>query len=450
MNEVLWNKILDFDFDNPISEYGFSTRLANENFWTIQFTTQAILEYKKFMYLAATSEYMISPSKIIDIVWHQHLIFTQSYQDFCNILGKHIQHIPSTHNKEDFLKFRQAKERTIKFYERDFGQQPENIWGFESMFESLKLEKAKFKLQTFIIFGILTLVCLTMPAYFILKSTFIHINNPDFVIGLITVSVLTLLTLEFYNRVKLKNILLELELSSFVYHLQPYELVYLKTKKISNVINGTINELIENGTIKINSNNTIELVKSNDDYNHSQHQIVSVLAETGTTYYPNLLRKLTTKPIFWNIANSMDAFTKYFYNSEKFGNIFYVNFVGLTLLFLLSFTRIVIGVSRDKPVLEIIIATIVIFIIALIFLNRLTKQISTTTIPEFYRNEILPKIEYRKNWQWIYFMVGTAVLTSSFAPIVRYINKNSGNSGNSCGTSCGSSCGNSCGGCGGD
>lgn len=58
VNLNLWNKIQDFDFDSPISEYGFSTRLASENYWTCNFTEEAILEYKKFMYLAATSDFM--------------------------------------------------------------------------------------------------------------------------------------------------------------------------------------------------------------------------------------------------------------------------------------------------------------------------------------------------------------------------------------------------------
>ena len=78
MNHELWNKISEYNFDEPMSEYGFSTRLANENFWTKDFTEKAIAEYKKFMYLAATSDLMVSPSEIIDVVWHQHLIFTQS------------------------------------------------------------------------------------------------------------------------------------------------------------------------------------------------------------------------------------------------------------------------------------------------------------------------------------------------------------------------------------
>lgn len=128
MNKVLWDKIQEFDFDSPPGEYGFSTRLANENYWTKKFTGEAIAEYRKFMYLAATSDFMVSPSAIVDTVWHQHLIFTQSYQDFCSLIGKQVQHIPSTHNPEEFEKFKQAKERTKKFYLNNFGEQPKCIW----------------------------------------------------------------------------------------------------------------------------------------------------------------------------------------------------------------------------------------------------------------------------------------------------------------------------------
>ena len=412
MNQELWNKILAFDFDNPPSEYGFSTRLANENFWTKEFTDQAILEYKKFMYLAATSDFMVSPSEIIDNVWHQHLIFTQSYQDFCNIIGKQIQHIPSTHNREEFEKFKQAKERTIKFYERDFGKQPKNIWTCNDMFESLNLEKAKFKLRTFIIIGILAFISLTVPAYFLLKPIYVQIDNPYFIFAFIALTVATLLTLEFYNKTKLKNIVLRFDETSFTYNLQPFELVYLKTQKLGNVINGTVNELVDNGTIKVNEDNTIELAKSNATINNFQLQVTSVLTELGTTYYPNLLRKLATKPIFWNIPNSMDAFRKYFNKSKKFGILFYTNFAILTLLVLLSFTRIVTGILRDKPVSQIVIATIVLVIITVVFLQRLTKQISTTIIPDLYKNDILPTRQIENNWQWTYFLLGTAVLTT--------------------------------------
>jgi len=448
MNQELWNKILSFDFDHPPSEYGFSTRLANENFWTKNFTDQAVLEYKKFMYLAATSDCMVSPSEIIDIVWHQHLIFTQSYQEFCYILGKQVQHIPSTHNKEDFEKFRQAKERTIKLYERDFDKQPESIWAVNSMFDSLNLEKARFKLRTFVIAGILTFICLTAPAYFLLSPIYIHIDNPYFIFGLVSLAVLTLLTLDFYNRAKLKNIVWGFDSSSFVFDLQPFELVYLKTQKLSDVINGSVNELVANGIIKVNSDMSIELTRNNATQNNTQLQVTSALSEMGKTFYPKLLKTLGGKTIFWNIANCMDAFKKYFNKSKKFGYLFYTNFTVLAILLLLSVTRIATGVLREKPVVQIVIATIVLAVISIVFLLRLTHQISKTTIPNLYRKEILPTRQIEENWQWSYFLLGTVVLTSAFVPLINSIDRTN-SSGSNCGTSCGSSCGSSCSSCGG-
>lgn len=76
MDTTLWNKVVNFNIDGPVSEYNFSARLENENYWTINFAAAAILEYKKFMYLAAVSGAMVSPSEIVDVVWHQHLVYT--------------------------------------------------------------------------------------------------------------------------------------------------------------------------------------------------------------------------------------------------------------------------------------------------------------------------------------------------------------------------------------
>jgi hypothetical protein len=448
MNQELWHKILEYDLDDLTSVYGFSTRLANENSWTLAFTTQAILEYKKFMYLASNSDLMVSPSMTVDIVWHQHLIFTQSYSDFCKLLGKQIQHIPSTHKTEEFENFEKAKERTIKLYESNFGNRPKNIWKDQDMFESLNLEKAKFELRTFITFGIIAFVCLLVPAYFLLRPVYLQIDNPYFIYGFISLSIVTFFLLNFYNKSKLKTIVSGFDDSSFVFCLHPFELVYLKTQKLSDVINGAVNELIDNQTIKVNENYIIELTGSNASVNISQLQVKMTLKDLGITYYPNLLQKLATKPIFLNISKSMDAFGKHFIKSKKFGVLFYKNFILLTLLILLSFTRIVTGIFSDKPVSQIIIVTIILIIIAIVFLHLLTEQISNTIIPDLYKNEILLKKQIEINWQWKYFLSGTAVLATSFVPLVNYIDKNNTSNGGSCGSSCGSSCGG--GGCGGD
>ncbi|WP_316772994.1 hypothetical protein [Pedobacter frigiditerrae] len=453
MNTELWDKIVQFDFDNPPSEYGFSTRLANENYWTKDFTEKAILEYKKFMYLAATSEFMVSPSETIDIVWHQHLIFTQSYQEFCDLIGKQIQHIPSTHNKEDFSKFKQAKERTIKFYENTFGTQPSDIWEFEGMYESLNLNKAKLKLRTFIIIGILSVIILIAPFYLLLKPIYITINNPDFILYFIGLVVITVIILEIYNKDKLKIITRSFDKNSFIYSLQPFELVYLQTQQLSKVINGAVNELIDDETIKVNTDNTVKLVIRGETKSSEQLQVATTLSEIGKTAYPILLTHLLRKPIFWNIVNAMEAFKKYFIKSKKFSQLFYLNFGILSTLLMLGSIRLITGILREKPVIQIGIVVIILTIIIIYYLNRLTNMICMHTIPNLYKTHILPAKDIENDWQWNYFLFGSAVLTTTFIPLVNYADRNNNDGGSSCGSSSSSSCGSSCsscGGCGGD
>jgi hypothetical protein len=450
MDKILWDTILAFDFDNPPSEYGFSTRLANENYWTKDFTDQAILEYKKFMYLAATSDFMVSPSEVIDTVWHQHLIFTQSYQDFCRIIGKQVQHIPSTHNQEEFEKFRQAKERTKVFYSNIFGEQPGNIWGYNDMYESLCLEKAGMKLRTFLIIGILAFILLTIPFYFFLRPIYTQIDNPLFIFGLVGLEGVVLLSLENYNRATLKKIIRQSDSNSFIFHLHPLELTYLKTKKLETVINASINELIDNGTIQVNNDNTIELSGNGSTNTTEQLQTANSLHALGKTYYILLLRQLTTKPIFWNTANCMDAFKKYFNKSKKFGRLFYLNFGILSILLMFGLTRVITGVLRDKAVTQIVFVVIALMAATVIYLLRLTKLTCVEIIPNLYKNEILSEKQIKANWQWSYFLLGNAALATTFVPLVNYNDRNdSGGSSSGCGTSCGSSCGSSCSSCGG-
>lgn len=451
MDKELWSKILQFNLDNPPGEYGFSARLANENFWTRHFTEQAILEYKKFMYLAATSDFMVSPSKIVDTVWHQHLIFTQSYQDLCNLIGKQVQHIPSTRNKEDFEKFTQAKERTGKLYLNLFGEAPKGVWDFNDMYDSLNLEKAKFKIRSVSIVGILAFVALAVPCYLLLQPFYVAIDNPDFILGFISLTIIIITALEIFNHKRLRQIIDHSDKTSFIFNLQPLELVYLKTQRLSNVIAGTMNELFDDGTIGVNTDHSVELIKKGTSNSPEQLQATVVLSESGSISYPNLLGRLMHKPVFRNTANCMDTFKKYFIKSRKFGHLFYLNFGVLAILLMLGFIRLVTGVLREKPVTQIGMVTVVLTILIIFYLNRLTKLVCTNTIPDLYKQKILPTRQIEGNWQWRYFLLGSAALTAAFVPVVNH--DKGGGSASSCGTSCGSSCGSSCsscGGCGGD
>ena len=208
-NKTLWQSILEYDLDNPPTEYSFSIRLATENFWTSDFTDRAILEYKKFMYLAATSDRMVSPSEIVDAVWHQHLVFTQSYQDFCTRLGKPIQHVPSTHSREEADRFKKAREHTRKLYAENFGDPPHDIWECTSMYDSLNLPKAEWKIRSAILAAVLTFFVLLVPCYSLLEPLYRKIPNPDFLIGWTIVTGIAFLLLYTFSIFQLNtNILL--------------------------------------------------------------------------------------------------------------------------------------------------------------------------------------------------------------------------------------------------
>ena len=201
MNKELWEAIEKFDFDFPVSEYGFSTRLAYENKWTEYFTKKAIEEYKKFMYLATTSNQMVSPSEIVDIVWHQHLIFTQSYTDFCALLGKKIQHIPSTHNKEEQDKFLTAKKHTTAIYESNFGKQPKLFWGYNSFKESLEIQNSKHEVIFILWLSVPFIILLVFLFRFLLYPVYLKIDNPYFIFGYILMGLSAFLGLNFYNKI---------------------------------------------------------------------------------------------------------------------------------------------------------------------------------------------------------------------------------------------------------
>lgn len=444
MNQEIWKKILAFDFDYPQSEYGFTTRLAKENFWTQKFTNDAILEYKKFMFLAATSNTMVSPSEIVDIVWHQHLIFTKSYHKFCTILGKQIQHIPSTHNKEDFEKFKQAKEQTKLLYEKEFGNQPENVWRFNNMYDSLNLEKANYKLRTFINYGIIAFVCSIFPAYFILEPIYVRIEGNAFIFLFLVLAFMVFFILEIYNKHKLNQLISEIDRSSFLYELSPNELIYLKKQNLINVINVSIDKLIKENIIEITTDRQIVLLKNEAIKTNETYQIINLFQENKSIAYSNLISRLKYKPIFSNIANSMDAVSKYVTKSKKFNSLFRINFIFISVLILFSFTRIITGLVHSKQVLIIITLTLFLTIYSISFLSRLVKQISTNIIPKYYLNHLISKEKLASKSEWNYFLLGSSALLWTFKPIAEEFQteKNHTNSCSSCGTSCGS-----CGGC---
>ena len=127
---VLWNKIRNFEIDDPTSSFTFTDRLARENNWTIEYAIKAVFEYKKFLFLILIADFPLTPSDQIDQVWHLHLLYTQSYWiDFCkNTIQKDIHHGP-TKGAEQKPLFKDQYLKTLEFYESVFKKKPpKHIW----------------------------------------------------------------------------------------------------------------------------------------------------------------------------------------------------------------------------------------------------------------------------------------------------------------------------------
>jgi hypothetical protein len=448
MNQELWNKILAFDFNNPNVEYGFSLRLAKENYWTRSYTEKAILEYKKFMYLAASNDVMVSPSEVVDAVWHQHLVFSKSYQVFAELIGKHVQHIPSTHNKNEFHKFKQAKEKTIELYHETFDKMPSDIWEGNSMYDSLNLTKSRIKLRTFLSLGLLLLAISIIPVYFIVEPIYIQTSKEFFFTFLFIIALLIFSFLEFYNRKKIQNVIDEFESDSFIFNLDSSEVIFLRRLNLNDVINGAIGEMIDNGNVTVELKDRLELILSDSKLNEEQQIVAKSLKDAGgKNYYQNIIEVLKRKPIFENVDNSMSAFKKYTMKSKKIGRIFYLNFILLSFLVLLSFERIITGLVHQKFVAYVSIITIALLIVSIVFLSRLTNQINLLIVKN-YEGRINNTKQILMTWQWNYFLYGTAALAPFFATIVEVLNRNESQNGNCGSGGCGSGCGGGCGGCG--
>jgi hypothetical protein len=64
------------------------------------------------LYLCNLSGEAIAPSDIVDYAWHEMMLFTRWYQEFCLCIGGFIHHDPTPpEEKEEFAK--EAKEKGL-------------------------------------------------------------------------------------------------------------------------------------------------------------------------------------------------------------------------------------------------------------------------------------------------------------------------------------------------
>lgn len=126
-----WQKILDFQLDDPMAAFKFSERLARENGWNLHYTHRVISEYKKFIFLCCVSDKDVTPSDAVDQAWHLHLTFTRSYWiALCrDTLGRELHHNPTKGGADEAIKYDGFYTDTNYLYHEFFDElPPADIW----------------------------------------------------------------------------------------------------------------------------------------------------------------------------------------------------------------------------------------------------------------------------------------------------------------------------------
>lgn len=94
--------------------------------WTDSYKLNVIKEYEKFLCLRSTND-KLSPSNDVDIVWHQHILNTKHYREYCNAkFGFFIDHDPTDAFDQSARKIRLAN--TFSEYKTKFGEPNPVVW----------------------------------------------------------------------------------------------------------------------------------------------------------------------------------------------------------------------------------------------------------------------------------------------------------------------------------
>ena len=113
------------------------SRLNATTNWSINQVREAIAQYKNFLFLKKKygGNYILPPSSDIDKVWHEHILCTQHYSEFCDkFFGFYLHHTPESISKNNVcIETEFAKTRSLYFTEFN-----EHLYAIERSFLNLK------------------------------------------------------------------------------------------------------------------------------------------------------------------------------------------------------------------------------------------------------------------------------------------------------------------------
>lgn len=147
---ALWQKLEAMRIEPPGAALSFSARLARENDWARSHADAVVLEYKRFLYLAARSAVPVTPPEDVDQAWHLHLAYSRHYWNvLCyELLERPLHHGPTEGGEAEGRRYRQQYEDTLALYRSTFGcEPPASIWprvGLRFSARSVRVDRSRY------------------------------------------------------------------------------------------------------------------------------------------------------------------------------------------------------------------------------------------------------------------------------------------------------------------
>lgn len=476
----LYQRIQKFSFDQPEAKLSFSKRLAKENGWSISDALRAIEEYKKFAFLAVVAGHPVTPSDPVDQVWHLHLTYTRSYwQEFCpTVLQTSLHHEPTRGGSSEALKFGDWYRKTLESYQQFFGQSPPtDIWSKPEDRFGQDLHFVRVNTQTSWLMPKLRLSCIPKVPYqqaifasFVFTLAFVitgcqivnDIPNPlnftgsEFLTFYFLLSALVgflAFLLRTYLRLPAKK------LTQQSVSLDVYETAYLAEGK-NRVVDTAIASLLQKEAVVIElQQRTLSLTKSAEESSHPVEQAVAkAIAADGQL---DIVRSSVTQVIdgiqnrLWqlNLLVSEEQSPKV----KNYPALLIVALLGLGI------AKVLVGISRGKPVGYLIAMCVGVIVMALYFWQSPPhrSRYGDRVLADL-RTHVSPKVASPTDPQFpLQFAIfgiialpnsGLAELRELLTPVPSSngggsSDSSSGGCGSGCGSSCSSGCGGGCGGC---
>ena len=87
---------------------------------------EVLTEVVRFLQLIGTFGQTFTPSHPVDLAWHEFILCTKAYTDYCrDTFGRYVHHHPGGGDEENRSRFR----KTLSSYRLCYGEPPARYWG---------------------------------------------------------------------------------------------------------------------------------------------------------------------------------------------------------------------------------------------------------------------------------------------------------------------------------